>query len=137
MSESSRKQLRKRIAIIAGGRCEYCRVLEYLTHYDFHIEHIIGLQHGGTSVAANLAYSCASCNWKKGPNISTILEMKGDLIPLFNPRSQNWFSHFEVGKNGLLYGKTDIGKGTIKLLELNKPERVDERLRMMEAGFYP
>ncbi len=67
MSESSRKQLRKRIAIIAGGRCEYCRVLEYLTHYDFHIEHIIGLQHGGTSVAANLAYSCASCNWKKGP----------------------------------------------------------------------
>ncbi len=76
---------------------------------------------------------------EKRPNISTILvlEMKGDLIPLFNPRSQNWFSHFEVGKNGLLYGKTDIGKGTIKLLELNKPERVDERLRMMEAGFYP
>lgn len=137
MSKSSRKLLRKHLSIIAGGRCEYCRVLEYLTHYDFHIEHIIGLQHGGLSVANNLAYSCAWCNWKKGPNIATILEVKGNLIPLFDPRTQNWFSHFEVAEDGLLNGKTDVGKATIKLLELNHPERVDERQGMMAAGFYP
>jgi hypothetical protein len=95
------------------------------------------LQHGGTSVATNLAYSCAWCNWKKGPNIATVLDMKGSLIPLFNPRTQNWFSHFEVDGTGLLHGKTDIGKATIKLLELNRPERIDERLGMMVAGYYP
>ncbi|MCC6727388.1 MAG: HNH endonuclease [Saprospiraceae bacterium] len=137
MSESSRKQLRKRIAIIASGRCEYCRVLEYLSHHDFHIEHIIGIQHGGTSTPSNLAYSCAWCNWKKCPNIATILEDKDILIPLFNPRKQNWFSHFEADETGFLLGKTAIGKATIKLLELNHAERVEERKRMMVAGFYP
>jgi 5-methylcytosine-specific restriction endonuclease McrA len=137
MRDSSRKQLRKRIAIIASGRCEYCRVLEYLSHHDFHIEHIIGLQHGGASTPSNLAYACAWCNWKKGPNIATILEEKGELIPLFNPRTQSWFNHFEVENTGFLLGKTNIGKATIKLLELNHAERIEERAGMMVAGFYP
>ncbi len=137
MSKYQSRVLRKHIAIVAGGRCEYCRVLEYLTHYDFHIEHIIGLQHGGTSVVSNLAYSCAWCNWKKGPNIATILKPNGQLVPLFHPREQNWFSHFEVGADGLLLGKTEVGAATVKLLELNNPIRLEERKKMILAGFYP
>ena len=120
----------------AGHRCEYCRVLAYLSSFDFHIEHIIGIQHGGTNALNNLAYVCSPCNWKKGPNISTILKMGGDLIPLFNPRTQNWFEHFEV-KNGLLISRSLIAEGTINLLALNQPHKIEERFEMVLAGFYP
>ena len=120
----------------AGNRCEYCRVLDYLVGFEYHIEHIIGVQHGGTDVLSNLAYACSYCNWKKGPNISTILFLGGELIPLFNPRIQNWFDHFEVKKGEILPLST-IGEATIKLLALNQASRVDARFEMMLAGCYP
>ena len=137
MNKSFKKQLRQLLSIRAGGRCEYCRVLEYLSNFEYHIEHIIGLQHGGSSLTTNLAFACSWCNWKKGPNISTILIPGGSLIPLFNPRTQNWFDHFEAISSGWLLEKTAIGEATIKLLELNHPERIIERAEMMERGFYP
>ena len=120
----------------AGNRCEYCRVLDYLVGLDYHIEHIIGLQHGSPNSLSNLAYACSYCNWKKGPNISTILFLGGELIPLFNPRTQNWFDHFEV-KKGEILPLTNIGEATIKLLDLNQSARVDARFEMMLAGCYP
>jgi hypothetical protein len=136
MSDATRK-LRKIVAIRAGGRCEYCRVLEYLSNFDFHLEHIIGVQHGGAASLQNLAFSCSWCNWKKGPNIATILKPGGELIPLFNPRHQNWFDHFELESGGLLSGKTPVGAATIKLLELNHADRLIERLEMIKGGYYP
>jgi len=111
-----RKQLRKLVAIRAGGRCEYCRVPEYLSNFEFHTEHITGLQHGGSSLSENLALSCSWCNWKKGPNIATILITGGELIPLFNPRTQNWFDHFEVEANGWLPGKLPSVKPLLNCL---------------------
>lgn len=130
------KNTRRLIISRAGNRCEYCRVLDYLVGFDYHIEHIIAEQHGGTSVLSNLAYACSYCNWKKGPNICTILFLGGELIPLFNPRTQNWFDHFEVRKGEIL-PLSIIGEATIKLLDLNKSSRVDARFEMMLAGCYP
>ena len=127
---------RKLVIARAGYRCEYCRVLEYLSSYDYHIDHIIGLQHGGPNTPNNLAHTCSPCNWKKGPNISTILSFGGELIPLFNPRTQNWFNHFEA-VNGVLRPLTIIGEATIKLLELNQQNKIEERYEMTRAGFYP
>jgi HNH endonuclease len=120
----------------AGNRCEYCRILDYLVGFSYHIEHIIGKQHGGTDTLSNLAYACSYCNWKKGLNISTILFLGGALIPLFNPRTQNWFDHFEV-KRGEILPLTPVGEATIKLLDLNLAARVDARFEMMLAGCYP
>ena len=137
MNESRRKHLKKLVAIRAGGRCEYCRVLEYLSNYEFHLEHIIGLQHGGSSLPDNLAHVCSWCNWKKGPNIATILTSGGELIPLFNPRLQNWFDHFSADPSGQVFGESPIGHATIKLLELNHLERIKERIEMMKGGYYP
>ncbi len=74
--------------------------------------------------------------WKKRPNISTILEIGGALIPLFNPRTQNWFEHFEV-QNGFILPLTTIGEATIKLLALNELDKVEERYEMMVVGVYP
>jgi HNH endonuclease len=130
------KNIRRLVIARAGNRCEYCRVLDYLVGFDYHVEHIIGVQHGGTNAPFNLAYACSYCNWKKGPNISTILSLGGELIPLFNPRTQNWFDHFEV-KRGEILPLTTIGEATIKLLELNQSFRIDARFEMMLAGCYP
>lgn len=120
----------------AAFRCEYCRVPAFLSSFDYHIEHIIGLQHGGPNSLNNLAYCCSSCNWKKGPNISTVLEFGGQIIPLFNPRTHNWFDHFEV-QQGELVALSDVAQATIKLLELNFPAKMEERFEMMLAGVYP
>jgi HNH endonuclease len=108
----------------------------WIIWFSYHIEHIIGKQHGGTDTLSNLAYACSYCNWKKGPNISTILFLGGALIPLFNPRTQNWFDHFEV-KRGEILPLTPVGEATIKLLDLNLAARVDARFEMMLAGCYP
>jgi hypothetical protein len=132
ISRANRKVVIER----AGHRCEYCRVLEYLSAYDYHVDHIIGLQHGGNNNLNNLAYGCSPCNWKKGPNISTVLEMEGPLIRLFNPRTQDWFEHFET-KNGLILPRSVIGEATIKLLDLNAPYKIEERFVMGHSGFYP
>ena len=130
------KNTRRFIIGRAGNRCEYCRVLDYLVGFEYHVEHIIGIQHGGSDALSNLAYACSYCNWKKGPNISTILFLGGELIPLFNPRTQNWFNHFEV-RRGEVLPLTTIGEATIKLLDINQSTRVDARFEMMLAGCYP
>lgn len=136
MSAYLNRATRKLVAERAGHRCEYCRVLAYLSAFDYHVDHIIGIQHGGPNSLNNLAYVCSPCNWKKGPNISTILEFDGPLIALFNPRKQDWFDHFGT-KNGVLIPQTFIAEATIKLLELNQPNKIEERYELLLAGFYP
>ena len=136
MSTYISRATRKLVMERAGHRCEYCRVLEYLSSFGYHIDHIIGVQHGGLNSLNNFAYVCSSCNWKKGPNISSILHLEGPLIPLFNPRILDWFEHFEVQK-GVLKAKSSIAEVTINLLELNNENKIEERLEMMIAGFYP
>ncbi|MEZ4775028.1 MAG: HNH endonuclease signature motif containing protein [Bacteroidia bacterium] len=136
MSSHISKLIRKLVIERAGNRCEYCRIPQAITNYDFHIEHIIGIQHGGENSLENLAWCCAFCNWKKGPNIATILDGEKQIIPLFNPRSQKWFDHFET-RGGHITAKTDIGKATIKLLEFNLPERIEIRDVLTQAGYYP
>lgn len=134
---SNSRHLRKLIAVRAGYKCEYCRILEYLSNYEYHLEHIIGVQHGGSNLPDNLAYACSWCNWKKGPNIATILQPDHTLIPLFNPRVQNWFDHFSISYDGILIARSIVGQATIKLLELNHPDKIEERKSLLNSGFFP
>jgi hypothetical protein len=136
MSRKIPTSLRKLVAERASFRCEYCRVGESDSNFAFHIEHIISRQHGGSDHSDNLAYSCSICNWKKGSNIASILEEGGVLIPLFNPRKQNWFDHFAI-EDGFIVPKTPAGAVTISLLELNFPDKIIERLELAEAKRWP
>jgi HNH endonuclease len=135
MSVYVSKLVRSFVIARAGNRCEYCRIPQALANYEFHIEHSISIQHGGSNSPDNLSWSCAFCNWKKGPNIATLLD-NNEIVPVFNPRTQNWFDHFEA-KSGVILPKTKIGSATINLLEFNLPERVDIRALLTRAGFYP
>jgi len=129
------KAIRQLIAARANFRCEYCKKPEIIANFSFHIEHIISQQHHGTDNLYNLAYACSWCNWKKGPNIATLLTEKGQLLPLFNPRKDDWNIHFKV-ENGAILGYTNIAKGTIQLLEMNTTELILERIELTKAGFF-
>ena len=118
---------RNRIRVRAGYRCEYCGLHEDdRSVIGFQIEHVIPKKHGGSNDASNLAYSCPTCNRHKGPNLAGIDPQDGSLVPLFNPRTQDWEDHFEV-LGSRIEGITSIGRVTVLVLVMNGPEQVDRR----------
>lgn len=129
------KTVRRIVIERAGNRCEYCHLPQAISNYEFHIEHIISIQHGGQDTLNNLAWCCAFCNWKKGPNIGTLVNGEQGIVPLYNPRTQPWADHFEI-QDGLIIPLSVIGIGTSNLLEFNLPERVEVRSILYQAGFY-
>jgi hypothetical protein len=48
----------------------------------------------GPSRLDNLALACWTCNLKKGPNLSGVDPMTGQVAALFNPRDDEWAEHF-------------------------------------------
>ena len=91
-----------------------------------HVEHIMARQHGGDDSEENFALACDRCNAYKGPNLTTISEDSGQTVDLFHPRRQTWSEHFEVS-NGKIVGKTEVGRGTLRLLQMNAARRVELR----------
>ena len=83
-------ELRTLAIVRAQESCEYC-----LVHADYavlvhEIDHVIAEKHGGATEAENLAYACAQCNRFKGSDIATFDPQTGQIVALFNPRTQNW-----------------------------------------------
>jgi hypothetical protein len=131
MPASRRREVQRR----AGNRCEYCRIPEFDSPYSFHVEHIRSLKHGGSSELDNLAWSCFSCNLMKGTDVAAYDEATGDLVLLYNPRTQAWSEHF-VMQDALIVGLTPTGRATVRLLQLNHPDQVAARAALIEAGLW-
>jgi hypothetical protein len=130
MSAAVRRQVRKRAAV----RCEYCRIHEVDEPFSFHLEHIIPRKHGGRDAASNLAWSCHSCNLAKASNLAGRLGTK--IVPLFHPRRQVWSRHFRW--NGpVLVGKTNCGRVTVLVLNINDEDRVWLRATLARSGSFP
>jgi hypothetical protein len=112
----------------AGDRCEYCRLTQGASALGpLQIEHVVARQHGGTDDPANLALACDRCNLYKGTNLTTLDPETGLVVPLFNPRADGWAEHFRV-EQGWVIGLTPIGRGTVRLLNMNAESRVQLRL---------
>ena len=126
-------ELRQFIWDRAASRCEYCLIPAAVSLLPFQIDHIIAEKHGGPTVAENLALSCERCNSHKGPNIAGYLE--GKHIPLFNPRTDRWATHF-AWDGALLVGQTPVGIVTIDVLAINLPYRVALRAALIEEGVF-
>ncbi len=129
-SEAIRKEMARR----EEYRCEYCRIGQAQTVYDFHLDHIISLKHGSLTIESNLAYTCPDCNYNKGSNIGTFLNPpERQFTPLFHPLIDQWEDHFEEIE-GLISPLTIIGEATARILLFNSPERII--LRRELAGSY-
>ena len=135
MSRYISEKLRLDVALSSNFRCEYCRVHEDDLFFSFQIDHIISVKHGGESDIDNLAYSCSDCNQNKGSNLGTYLPNSNRLIRLFHPRKDSWKAHFEINE-GKIIGKTKIGLATIKVLDLNNPDRIILRKELQLEGRY-
>jgi hypothetical protein len=126
--------LRSEVAIRAQQRCEYCQLPEEYSFISYEVDHVIAEQHGGETELKNLAYACMICNRKKGPNLTSIDPQTNEITILFNPRKQQWSDHFQLNEDGALIGRTAAGRTTIRLLKLNDPERIQERVGLIAAG---
>ena len=132
ISASLRREVRER----AGERCEYCLLAESEAFFPHEPDHLIARKHGGETVSANLALACLDCNRFKGPNIASLDPITGELVPLFNPRTQRWSEHFKLN-GGRIVPLTAVGRVTEKMLRLNLPVRVEARERWAAVGLSP
>jgi HNH endonuclease len=121
--------LRREVWARARERCEYCLLTESEAFFPHEPDHLIALKHGGETSSANLALACLDCNRFKGSNIASIDPSTGQLVALFNPRTQIWTEHFRLNK-GRIVPLTPVGRVTEKILHLNLPARVQLRERL-------
>lgn len=128
--------LRRSVIERASGVCEYCLLHEDDTGYTHPIDHVIAVKHGGTNDFDNLALSCVDCNRHKGSDLFSIDPLTGNITPLYNPRTQEWFSHFELD-GARIIGQTDVGRTTVILLRLNDPNRLIHRETLLLVERYP
>ncbi len=128
--------LRRKVFEKAGGRCEYCRLPERFSFAVHQIDHVIPEKHGGETVEDNLALSCILCNKYKCSDLASIDPKTGKITPLYNPRTQQWPLHFSLNEDGFLVSETAEGRATIRTLQLNRAERIEERRLMKGAGFW-
>jgi HNH endonuclease len=113
----------------AENRCEYCLLPQEYSRLTYHIEHIVAIQHGGSGTTDNLALACQRCNRHKGPNLSGIDPVGGEVVPLFHPRRDRWSEHF-LFRGALIEGITPIGRATERVLAMNGARRVDLRSKL-------
>jgi len=125
--------LRAEVRSRAKRQCEYCLVLEDLRLLKHEIDHIIPIKHGGENTAGNLALCCTVCNKYKGTDLASIDPETGEMQRLFNPRRDQWREHFDL-RGAEIVARTDIGRVTVRLLQLNRADRLREREIMIQAG---
>jgi hypothetical protein len=127
-----REALQQLVRTRAGDRCEYCRLRQEHTPFaTFHIEHIRAKQHGGQTVAENLALACNRCNAFKGPNLTGVDPDTRSVVLLFNPRTDLWKSHFEFD-GPLVVGLTSMGRATVNVLGMNEERRIHLRQKLID-----
>jgi len=100
------------------------------------IDHVIAVQHGGRSVPEYLALACLECNSHKGPNVAGFDPETDLLVRLFHLHVDDWEQHFHWD-GPILVGLTDIGCTTIRVLAINRSERVLHRELLIEEGVFP
>jgi hypothetical protein len=130
--------LRSLIEEDARNRCGYCLTPASFMPVRFEIEHIIPVSAGGETVRSNLWLSCPSCNRFKGIKVEAVDPETQIVVPLFNPRTQNWFEHFQWSEDATrIIGSTAIGRVTIEALKLNHDWWIECRTEWILRGNFP
>jgi hypothetical protein len=125
--------LRKQVYQRAKGCCEYCLIPDIAAFAPHEVDHVIAEKHGGLTKADNLALSCTLCNKHKGSDLTSIDPETGDIVPLYHPRKDQWHEHFQI-KDAKLIALSAKARVTIRLLQLNQQDRIEEREYLLEAG---
>jgi HNH endonuclease len=125
------RQLSLAVRERAASRSEYCGPPQSAYPLPFQIDHVLAEKHGGETIESNLALACTHCNRHKGPNIAGVDAASGQLVRLFNPRSDSWTEHFEPD-GPHLRGKTAIGRTTVNVLAMNDEDQLRVRSALLK-----
>ncbi len=132
MDDSIREIFRRR----AGDQCEYCRLPQGASPFlTFHVDHILAKQHLVQVIddPELLCLACNRCNAYKGTNLSSIDPETSQLVPLYHPRNEQWNHHFLL-HGGEIEGISPTGRATVRLLNMNAPQRVELREQWIFDG---
>ena len=77
--------------------------------------------------------ACDRCSLHKGPNLTGIDDTTGDIVPLFNPRTQAWEDHFRQ-QGAKIIGLTPTGRATVRVCHMNSLRRMRLRAQLMQTG---
>ena len=69
----------------------------------------------------------------QGPNLSGNDPESGEMQRLFHPRDDSWNTHFRW-RGAVLAGKTPVGRTTITVLNINRPDAVMLRRVLLAGG---
>jgi hypothetical protein len=132
------RALRELVARRARHRCGYCLTQEAVVGTPMQIEHIVPESLGGPTEEDNLWLACALCNVHKGDRVVAVDPTTGEVVRLFNPRTQRWADHFAWSAAGdWIVGRTPAGRATASALHLNRPSLVVARRAWIDAGWHP
>lgn len=122
MPKFSRKKVWER----ANGNCEYCQLSQEDSVLPHELDHIRAKKHRGPTTMQNTCLACAQCNGAKGSDVTSFDTETDELVPLFNPRKDDWDEHF-FWNGPVLRGRTPKARATIELLRINDADRVEHR----------
>ena len=79
------------------------------------------------------------CNRFKGDKTTAVDPASGAVVPLYDPRRDDWFAHFRWSEDGLrIIGLTAIGRATVAALHLSDdPDTLLVRSYWVMAGWHP
>lgn len=130
--------LRARIAAQAQHRCGYCLTSETTVGMLMEIEHLIPEALGGVTEEENLWLACRPCNLRKSDHVAGRDPLTEAWSILFDPRRHLWPDHFRWTTAGdVIIGITPIGRTTVQVMSLNRPELVRARRLWVAAGWHP
>jgi HNH endonuclease len=130
--------LRNQIEQADRGRCCYCLTQSVNSGIPLSFDHVLPRSRGGATTFENVCLACRSCNEFKSDLTAAIDPLTGNLVPLFNPREQNWAEHFAWSEDGTrVVGQTAIGRATVLALQMNRAMIVVARRRWVAVGWHP
>ncbi|BAU11107.1 HNH endonuclease domain protein [Leptolyngbya sp. NIES-3755] len=134
---------RQQVRIRANYLCEYCHSPERSSSDIFTVDHLIPRSLGGSDELDNLALACRRCNERRY-NFTTAIDPKTQQeVPIFNPRRQDWATHFMWSADGLkIIGTTTIGRATSDRLDFNDEFHnqgfiQESRQLWLQGGWHP
>lgn len=130
--------LKQRIRAQFSDYCAYCRTAEYLTVATFEVEHIIPQVAGGETVLDNLCLACPTCNRHKATRQTAIDPQTKTVVLLFHPQQNQWADHFFWNADSTeIVSLTPIGRATIEVLKMNRPQLILVRRMWVKMGEHP
>ena len=92
----------------------------------------------GNNEIENLTLACHGCNQHKYNKMFGLDETTNLLVPLYNPRNDDWHKHFKWNDDfTIIIGLSNTGRATVKTLKLNYFRLLNQRIVFRNAGLHP